>query len=157
LSWQNWLNSPGAAPPVPPVEPDPPCVVLCGDVVVPPLLGVCVAGGVAWGVVVVVPEEGVDVLGVAPPLEVEVEVDVPAELLALVAVWSVVVEEVVPVVDVAPGPSASAPAGTVSGGAPGGMRSADCGLLPQPATATTASAANPAARARGARDGMTGA
>jgi hypothetical protein len=156
LSWQNWLNSPGEAPPEPP-EVDPPWIEFCGVVAPPlaPLLGVVVDGDgvVADGVVaVVVPDEEVGVLEVTPP--VALEGVVPVELVAVVAVWSVVVVVVPPLGEVLPGASASAPAGTVSCGALGGMRSADCGLLPQPATAAIVSAANPAARARGTRYGM---
>jgi len=166
LSWQNWLNSPGDAPPVVSVGCVVPWVVVVG--VAPPvvLLGVLVVGwvvvgGVVAGCVVVGAGVVVVVVGVAPADEVDVppavvavgaaDVVVPVAAPAAVEVWGDD-EALVAVVEAA-GASVSAPAGTVSGGAPGGMRSADCRLWPQP-EAATASTTSPAARARGMRDGM---
>jgi hypothetical protein len=139
LSWQNWLKPPAAAPPLAPAPPVPPVegevdVPVCG--VAPPVPD-CGAGEVEVDGAVVAGAVDVPVEPAAvPPLPPDVPADdeVPAPDEAPVDV------EVVPVVvvdeaddDVAPWARASAPAGTVSGGADAGMRSTPVLSPPQPA------------------------
>ena len=139
--------------------PDVPWTLFAPGVLVPPLvpldevlvLGVA-DGVVVAGVVDVVALDDVEVPAAVPPVE-ELVVDVPVAAVDVVAVWSVEVVDV-PVVDVPAGASASAPAGTVRAGASLGMRSAVCGLLPQPAMPARLSAARATGTARGARNGM---
>jgi hypothetical protein len=160
LSAQNWLNSPGEAPPLPPADdpPEVPWTLLVDGVLAPPLvppdvpvLGV-VAGEVVAGVVVVAVDE-VEVPAAVPPVAL-VDDDVLAAV-DVVAVWSVDVVDV-PLVDVPAGASSLAPAGTVSAGASLGMRSAVGWLPPQPAAPATVSAASETATTRGTRYGMGG-